>query len=329
MINNRILVFGVTGQDGSYLIENLITKGWEVHGVVRKSATSNTRNIDHLIENQDIINKKLFIHHGDLLDSTSIYRLIMQIKPCQIYNEADQDHVTWSKEIPDYSIQTTISGPLHIFEAVRIINPEIKVFQPVSSNIFGKSENILQSEETALNPVSPYGIAKASVYQLVKYYRNELKLKLYTSIFYNHESPRRSPEYVTRKITSGAARIKKGLQKELFLGDLDAQIDWGYAPEYMEIATKIMETDNPDDFIVSTGKLHSVREFAKKTFEILDLNYLDFIKTSESLIRKTSTSALMGDNSKLIEKVGIKPNIHAMQIAEIMVDNDLRLNGGK
>lgn len=328
MKNNRILVFGITGQDGSYLIENLIQKGWEVHGVVRKSATSNTKNIDHLIENRDIFKKRLFIHHGDLLDSTSIYRLIIQIKPCQIYNEADQDHVSWSKEIPDYSIQTTISGPLHIFEAVRVINPEIKVFQPVSSNIFGKSKNIMQTEETALNPVSPYGIAKASVYQLVRYYRSEFNLRLYTSIYYNHESPRRSPEYVTRKISLGAVKIKKGLQKELLLGDLDAQIDWGYAPEYMEIATKIMEHDTSDDFIVATGKLHSVRDFAKKSFEIIGLNYLDFVKTSESLIRKTSTSVLVGDNSKLKEKIGVKPAIHAMQIAEIMVKNDLRLYGG-
>ncbi len=324
MNNNKVLIFGITGQDGSYLAEYLLDQGFIVHGVVRKTSTPNTANIEHLLKNSKVFNQSLFIHHGDLLDSTSIYRLIHEVRPVHIYNEADQDHVSWSKEIPDYSIQTTISGPLHIFEAVRILNPEIKIFQPVSSNIFGVTNTEIQDELTPLNPVSPYAISKAATFQLIKYYREQFKLRIYCAILYNHESPRRSHEYVTRKISSSAVLIKNKELDKLVLGDIEARLDWGYAPEYMSIAHKILESSIADDFIVATGKLYSVKEFAQRCFDILGLDFNDLVTTSDLLKRKMPTSTLSGDTTKLEKVVGIKPKVFAMEIAEIMVTEDLR-----
>src|SRR3989344_3891829 len=225
----KALVLGVTGMDGSYLAELLLSKGYEVHGFIRRTATGNTKNINHLMD-------KIILHRGDLADATSLYRVISKVRPHEIYNEADQDHVSWSYDGVGYSCDITGAAVGRILEIIKQIDPKIKFFQPVSSNIFGMSKDAVQNEETPLRPVSPYGASKAFAYILCRYYRDVFKMPVYTGIFYNHESPRRTEEYVTGKIVRAVARIKKGLQKELLLGNLDAKIDFGYAKEYMEVA---------------------------------------------------------------------------------------------
>ncbi len=258
----KALIFGITGQDGSYLAEVLLEKGYEVHGFVRKSATGNTVNIQHLIDANKII-----LHKGDLADATSIYRAIVEAQPDEIYNEADQDHVSWSFASVDYSCNITGAGPARILEIIRQINPKIKYFQPVSSNMFGQAVEIPQNEETAFRPQSPYAAGKVLAYVVSRYYREVFGMFVCTGIFYNHESPRRTNDYVTRKITKAAARIKMGLQDKLLLGNLDTKIDFGYAKEYMEIAWEIMQQETSDDYIICTGEVHSVKEFLEEAFK--------------------------------------------------------------
>ena len=227
-MKKRALIFGITGQDGSYLAELLLEKKYEVHGLVRRSSTGNTKNIDHILD-------KVVIHKGDLADTTSVYRVINDTKPGEIYNEADQDHVSWSYDSVDYSCDITGAAVARILEIIKQINPNIKFFQPLSSNIFGKAVESPQNENTPFNPQSPYAAAKVFAYVICKYYREVFKIKVSTGIFYNHESERRTEEYVTRKITRAVAKISLGLQDKLYLGNLDTKIDFGYAPEYMKL----------------------------------------------------------------------------------------------
>src|SRR3989344_5616435 len=252
----KILVLGITGQDGSHLAELLLQKGYEVHGLIRKSATGNTKNIQHLIKDGE---EKIILHKGDLADPTSLYRIINEVKPEEIYNEADQDHVSWSYQAVNYSCDITGAAVARLLEIIKQINPKIKFFQPVSSNMFGQAKENPQTEETSFRPQSPYAAAKVLAYVMCRYYRDVFGMFVSTGIFYNHEGPRRTEDYVTRKITTAVARIKLGLQKELLLGNLDTKIDFGYAPEYMEAAWKIMQLDKPDDFIICTGEVQLVR----------------------------------------------------------------------
>ena len=258
--------------DGSYLAEILLEKGYEVHGLIRKSATGNTVNIQHLI-NQN----KIILHKGDLADVTSLYRIINEVRPDEIYNEADQDHVSWSYASVGYSCDITGAAVGRILEIIKQIDPKIKYFQPVSSNMFGKATEIPQTEETSFRPQSPYAAAKVLAYMMCRYYRDVFGMFVCTGVFYNHESPRRTEDYVTRKITKAVARISKGLQDTLLLGNLDAKIDFGYAKEYMEAAWMIMQQKNPDDYIVCTGELHSVREWLDEAFSVVGLNPDDHV----------------------------------------------------
>lgn len=321
----KALIFGVTGQDGSYLADLLLGKGYEVHGLIRKSATGNTMNIRHLLSNDDIFNKSFFIHRGDLLDTTSIYRVISEVQPVEIYNEADQDHVSWSYDMVGYSSDITGAAVAKILEIILQINPSIRYFQPCTSNMFGISNHKVQNENTPFNPQSPYAIAKTFAYYVTRYYRESFGLHASVGILFNHESPRRTPEYVTRKISQSVARIALGKQSKLNLGDISAEIDWGYAPEYMECAWRILQAETADDFIISTGKKHSVAEFVDEAFSIVDLDKGKYLSIDKELIRPTKTSPLVGDASKAGEKLDWRAEVDFKELVKIMVEADLDL----
>ena len=301
----KALIFGVTGQDGSYLADILLEKGYEVHGMVRRSATGNTRNIEHLIQNSNIFNRRFFLCRGDLADPTSIYRIITTVRPQEIYNEADQDHVGWSYDMVGFSTDITGSAVGRILETIKQVDPSIRYFQPCSSNMFGKTENSPQTESTPFNPQSVYACSKVFAYYLIRYYRDAFGIFASTGIFYNHESPRRTEEYVTRKITKSVARIAFGKQEKLVLGDMSAEIDWGYSREYMEAAWNILQMDKPNDFILATGEIHSVEEFVNEAFAVVGLNPKDYVVSDKSLFRPTKTSALVGNTAKARKGVWI------------------------
>jgi GDPmannose 4,6-dehydratase len=318
------LVLGVTGQDGSYLAEVLLEKGYEVHGMVRRSATGNVRNIEHLIRDPELLNRRFFICRGDLADPTSLYRIITSIEPQEIYNEADQDHVSWSFDMVGFSADITGAAVGRILEIIRQINPSIRYFQPCTSNMFGKTDSTLQTETTPFNPQSPYACAKVMAYYLTRYYREAFGMFASTAILYNHESPRRTEEYVTRKITKSVARIVCGKQDKLILGDLSARVDWGYAKEYMEAAWQMLQLDESDDFIIATGEAHSVQEFVEEAFAVVNLRLEEYVVSSQDLFRPTKTGVLVGDTSKARTSFGFEPKVKFKELVKLMVEADLR-----
>ena len=318
----RALILGITGQDGSYLAELLLAKGYEVHGLVRRSATGNTRNIEPLLD-------RITLHRGDLADTTSLYRVIREVGPREIYNEADQDHVGWSFETPGYSYEITGAAVGRLLEIVRQVDPTIKVFQPCSSNMFGKAVETPQTEETPFRPQSPYACAKVLAYVLARHYREAHGMFVCTGIFYNHESPRRAEEYVTRKVTKAVARIKAGLQDALYLGDLDARVDWGYAGEYMEAAWAIMQQPAPDDFVIATGEAHSVREWVEAAFGLAGLRAEDHVRVDERLLRPAATAVLVGNASKARKAFGFEPRVRFRELVRMMVEADMKALGGE
>ena len=257
-MKKKALIFGITGQDGSYMLELLIKKKYEIHGLIRKSATGNTKNIDNIINNNKIFNKQFFLHRGDLLDIGSISTVIKKVKPDEIYNFADQDHVGWSFEIPSYSFRTTALSVIEILEILKNKGKIIKYFQPLSSNIFGLTNSKSQNEETMLNPNSIYALAKATALQACKMYSRIYNLFICGAIYYNHESPKRTKDYVSKKIVQSVCEIYYGKKNYLYLGDLKAKIDWGYAKDYVECAWKIMQLKKPDFFVIATGQTYPV-----------------------------------------------------------------------
>jgi len=319
----KALVLGVTGQDGSYLAEILLEKGYEVHGMLRRSATGNTRNIDHLIQNPKIFNHTFFLHRGDLADPTSLYRIISSVKPQEIYNEADQDHVSWSYDMVGYSADITGAAVGRILEIIRQLDPKIRYFQPCTSNMFGKTNTVKQNEETPFNPQSPYACAKAMAFYLTRYYREAFGMFVSTAILYNHESPRRMPEYLTRKVTQAVARISCGKQDKLLLGDMAACIDWGYAREYMEAAWQILQLDKPDDFVIATGEAHSVGEWVEQSFAAVNLKPDDYVVTDPKLLRPAKTSSLVGDTAKARKAFGFNPKVKFEKLVNLMIEADL------
>ncbi|HYE84967.1 MAG TPA: GDP-mannose 4,6-dehydratase [Vicinamibacterales bacterium] len=320
----KALVLGVTGQDGSYLAEVLLDKGYEVHGMVRRSATGNTRNIQHLIDDPAIFNQRLFLCRGDLADPTSLYRIIRDLKPQEIYNEADQDHVGWSYDMVGFSADITGAAVGRLLEIIRQIDPSIRYFQPCTSNMFGRTDTETQNEETPFRPQSPYACAKVLAYHMTRYYREAFGMFASTAILYNHESPRRTVEYVTRKITRGVARIARGRQQQLVLGDLSARIDWGYAREFMDAAWRILHAPAPDDFVIATGEAHSVREWADEAFAIVGLDPEKYIVFDPRFMRPSATSPLVGDISKARRVLGYEPKIKFKELVRLMVEADLR-----
>src|SRR5574338_33673 len=263
----KALITGITGQDGSYLTEILLEKGYEVHGIIRRSSSFNTGRIDHLYENKEILNKKLFLHYGDLVDTSNLNRLLEKIQPDEIYNLAAQSHVKVSFEVPDYTAQVDALGTLRFLDAIREVGlRKVKFYQASTSELFGKVQQIPQSEKTPFYPRSPYGVAKLYGYWIIVNYREAYNIFACNGILFNHESPKRGETFVTRKITRAASRIAAGLQSNLSLGNLDAKRDWGYAPEYCEGMWRILNNKKAEDFVLATGETHTVREFAETSF---------------------------------------------------------------
>ncbi len=321
-MKKKALILGVTGQDGSYMADLLINKKYEVHGLLRKSATGNTKNITHLINNKKIFNKKFFLHKGDILDNVSLSNTIEKVQPREIYNFADQDNIVWSYEIPIYSLKTTIISVIDILEILKH-KKKIKYFQPISSNIFGLSKLTKQNEQTELNPNSVYALAKASAFQACKMYSRIYNMYLCGAIFYNHESPKRNNGYVTKKIVENVCAIYHGKKKYIELGDISAKIDWGYAKDYVESAWKIMQLKKPDFFIIASGKTHSVEYFVKSCFEYVGLNYKKYLKINKKFLRPSKTGVLRGDISKAKKIFKYKVKTDLKKLIKIMMDDEL------
>lgn len=314
-MKKKALILGITGQDGSYLADILLEKGYGVHGLIRRSATGNTKNIDHLLD-------KITLHRGDLADATSLYRTIHDAHPEEIYNEADQDHAGWSYDLVDYASDITGSAPGRVLEIIRQIDPAMKFFQPLTSNMYGQSDQEKQNELTPFRPQSPYACAKVYAYTLTRFYRDVHKMFASTATFFNHESPRRTDSYVTRKITKAAVRISMGLQNKFYLGDVDVKIDFGYAREFMEAAWQILQLPHPNDFVIGTGEAHSVREFMEEAFRQVGLNASKYVEFDPKLMRPGKTSTLVADYSKAKKAFGYEPKVKYKELIRIMIESD-------
>ena len=317
------IILGVTGQDGSYLLELLLKKNYIIYGIVRKSATGNTKNINHIIKDIKLFKKSFFLEKGDLLDSISINNIINKVQPDEIYNFADQDNVGWSREIPLYSFNTTTMSVIQIFEFLKTQKKKIKFFQPVSSNMFGLTNENSLSEHSALSPASVYALAKSSTFLASKMYSKMHNLFICGAIFFNHESPRRSEEYVTKKIIKAACDIYHGKKKSLYLGDTSAQIDWGYAKDYVEASWKIMQQKKSDFFIIGTGKNTSVEEFTKECFKYIGLDYKKYLKIDKKLLRSNKTRNLKANLSKTRKILKFRAKTDIKELIKIMMDDEL------
>lgn len=329
MIKNKktALITGITGQDGSYLTEILLKKGYFVHGVIRRASTFNTIRLNHLYQDPHKKDRKLFLHYGDLADSGTIRKIIYKVKPDEVYNLAAQSHVKVSFEIPEYTMDITGNGALRILEAIRDFQTEtskkIKFYQASSSEMFGSSPPP-QNEKTPFSPQSPYGAAKLFAYNMTNLYRDAYGIFAVNGILFNHESPRRGETFVTRKITRAIARIKSGLDKKLFLGNLDAKRDWGYAPEYMEAAYLMMQQPKPDDYVIGTGETHTVREFVELAFKEAGLgDWKKYVEIDKQYYRPAEVNILVADTRKAKKILGWKPKTKFKDLVKIMVWNDI------
>tara|TARA_X000000950_G_scaffold277437_1_gene366884 strand:- start:49942 stop:50988 length:1047 start_codon:yes stop_codon:yes gene_type:complete len=333
------LITGVTGQDGSYLTEILLKKGYEVHGLVRKSSSFNTRRIDHIIEDEKYADS-FFFHYGDLIDPSSLNRLLEKVKPQEIYNLGAQSHVKVSFQIPDYTAQVDAMGTLRLLDAVRETNIDTKFYQASTSELFGKNIGVPQNEETPFYPRSPYGVAKLYAYWIVVNYREAYNIFACNGILFNHESPRRGKTFVTRKIVQAACKISEGLQNVLYLGNLDAKRDWGYAPEFCLGMWKMLQQSNPKDYVLATGKTFSVRQFVEMAFKEVNIEIkwkgskIDEIgydsKTNKVLVkvdkdyyRPTEVDILQGDFSKAKKELNWRPKTNLEQLVKLMIKSDM------
>jgi len=328
MNKKKALVLGATGQDGSYMIDLLLKKNYEVHGLYRKSSVGNTNSINHLIDNNKIFNKRFFLHKGDLLDTVSLNNIINSINPNEIYNFADQDHVGWSYEIPSYSFRTTALSVIEIFEILRKNKKKIKYFQPISSNIFGETSNFKQNEKTVPEPNSIYALAKTTALYASKMYSKVYNLHICGAIFFNHESPKRHSDYVSKKIVQNVCEIFHGKKKYIYLGNIKSKIDWGYAKEYVEYSWKIMQKKKPDFYVIGTGRNNSVEYFVKKCFEYVGLNYKNHIKIDKKLFRPSKTRNLLADTAKAKKDLNFKIKTNLNDLIKIMMDDELKKYDG-
>jgi len=313
--NLKALITGINGQDGSYLAELLLEKGYEVHGIVRRSSAGNTRRINHILD-------KITLHYGDLSDVNNLVKIIQVVMPDEIYNFAAMSQVRISYEIPAYTGEITGLGFAKLIEAVRLIKPDTKIYQASSSEMFGKVQEIPQKETTPFYPRSPYGCAKAYAYYLGRTYREGYGMKIYNGILFNHESPRRGEEFLSKKVVKAAVRIKKGLQDKLTLGNLEAKRDIGYAKDYVYWIWKMVQGE-PDDFVISTGETHSMEEFVDETFKYLGMNWRDHVVFDESLKRPAEVDYLQGDSTKAKEKLGYTVQTSFLDLVHLMVDEEL------
>ncbi len=319
----RALITGITGQDGSYLTELLIEKGYEVHGVIRRSSTFNTSRIEHLYRDPHESGNRLHLHYGDVTDGVGISNLVRDLEPHEIYNLAAQSHVKVSFEMPDFTAQVDAVGTIRLLEAIRSAKIDTRFYQASTSEMFGSTPPP-QSETSKFAPQSPYAAAKLYSYWVVRNYREAYGLHATNGILFNHESPRRGETFVTRKITIAAAKIKLGLQSKLFLGNLEAIRDWGYAPEYVNSMWLMLQQEKPSDYVVATGVGATVRDFCEASFSALGLDYRDYVETENRYTRPTEVDALIGDPSKANEDLNWKADTHWSELARLMVESDFR-----
>jgi GDPmannose 4,6-dehydratase len=319
----KALITGITGQDGSYLAELLLGKGYEVHGIIRRASTFNTGRINHLYKDPHVNGVRLFLHYGDIADSTNLIKLLYRIQPNEVYHLAAQSHVRVSFDIPEYTGDVTGLSTVPILEAIRQTGSESKFYQASSSEMFGRVRETPQSETTAFYPRSPYGAAKLYAHSVTVNYRESYDMFACSGILFNHESPRRGETFVTRKITRAAARIKAGLQQNLYLGNLDAQRDWGYAKEYVEAMWLMLQQDKPDDYVIATGETHSVKEFLAEAFSYMDLDWQEYVKFDAKYVRPAEVDVLIGDASKAKRVLGWEPKMTFKQLVRLMVDADV------
>ena len=322
-MSKKALITGITGQDGSYLADLLLAKGYEVHGVIRRTSTFTTGRIDHLYTNPEIYGQKLFLHHGDLADAVQMTKLIYELKPDEIYNLAAQSHVRVSFDIPEYTADVTGVGVIRLLEALRETGVNARFYQASSSEMYGKVQEIPQTEKTPFWPRSPYGVAKVFAYWATVNFRESYGIHATNGILFNHESPRRGGTFVTRKITRAVAAIKLGKQKELVLGNLDAKRDWGYAAEYVEVMWRMLQQDEGDDYVLATNETHTVREFLEHAFGHVGLDWKDYVKYDARYDRPAEVDLLIGDPAKAKKKLGWEPTVLFKDLVRIMVDADL------
>ena len=322
----KALITGITGQDGSYLAELLLEKGYEVHGIIRRASSFNTERIDHLYQDPHINGTRLFLHYGDVTDSSQISSLLYDVQPEEIYHLAAQSHVRVSFDTPEYTGDVTALGTVRILEAMRKVGLQgARFYQASSSEMFGKVQEVPQTENTPFYPRSPYGCAKMYAYWLTINYRDSYKMHATNGILFNHESPRRGETFVTRKITRAATRIKLGLQDKLYLGNLSAERDWGYAPDYVEAMWMMMQADEGDDYVVATNETHSVKQFVEETFGLLDLDFEEYVDYDKRYERPAEVDLLIGDPAKAKKQLGWEPKVKFKELVRIMVESDLNL----
>jgi GDPmannose 4,6-dehydratase len=321
----RAFITGITGQDGSYLAELLLGKGYEVHGLLRRSSSFNTARIEHLYSDPHIEGVRLFLHYGDLTDGTALTHLLQQVMPEEVYHLAAQSHVRISFELPIYTAQAVAIGTLHMLEAVRAVGGKVRFYQASSSELYGKAEEAPQNEDTPFHPRSPYACAKAFAYWQTINYRESYGLFACNGILFNHESPRRGETFVTRKITRAATRIKEGLQEKLYLGNLDAKRDWGYAGDFVEAIWMILQQEEPDDFVIATGETRSVREFLEAVFGQVGLDWRKHVEIDHRYFRPAEVDLLLGDAGKARRKLGWQPKVGFEQLVRMMVEHDWEL----
>lgn len=327
----RALITGITGQDGSYLSEFLLEQGYEVHGIIRRTSTFNTDRIDHIYEDPHDPQTKLRLHYGDLTDGTTLRRILEEIQPTEIYNLGAQSHVRVSFDSPEYTVDSVGMGTLRLLEAIRDYQQrtgiEVRFYQAGSSEMFGLVQEVPQKETTPFYPRSPYACAKVYAHWQTVNYRESYNLFACNGILFNHESPRRGETFVTRKITRAVARIVAGQQKKLYMGNLDAKRDWGYAKDYVRAMWLMLQQDTPDDYVVATGETHSIKEFLDLAFNYVNLNWQDYVEFDERYLRPAEVELLIGDPTKAKQKLGWEPSVTFEQLVQIMVEADLKAIG--
>lgn len=324
MFEKKAFITGITGQDGSYLAEFLLNKGYTVYGLIRRSSSFNTDRIDHLYQDPHLKNVKLKLIYGDLSDASSLARILADIKPDEIYNLGAQSHVRVSFDIPEYTAEITALGTTRLLETIRDTGIKTKFYQASSSEMFGKVLETPQKETTPFYPRSPYGAAKVYSYWMTVNYREAYHMFACNGILFNHESPRRGETFVTRKITKALARIKHGVQEKLYLGNLDAKRDWGFAGDYVEAMWLMMQAKEPEDYVIATGETRSVKEFLQEACKHVDLDWEKYVEIDPRYFRPTEVDVLIGDNSKAKEKLGWQPKVSFSELVKMMVDADMK-----
>jgi GDPmannose 4,6-dehydratase len=322
----RALITGITGQDGSYLAELLLEKDYEVHGLIRRSSSINTRRIDHIYEDPHVPDRRLILHYGDMSDSSRLARLVDEVRPREVYNLAAQSHVKVSFEAPEYTSDVDALGTIRLLEAIYHCDRSIRLYQASTSELFGTAPPP-QNEQTAFHPRSPYGVAKAFAYWITVNYREAYGLFSANGILFNHESPRRGETFVTRKITQAVARIVAGRQNLLYLGNLDARRDWGYAPDFVRAMWMMLQLPEPVDLVISTGEQHSVREFAELAFGTVDLDWEKYVRVDKTYLRPAEVDTLLGDSGKARALLAWAPTLTFEELVRVMVESDLKDEG--